>query len=514
MSKNRSAILVLGAIGLSLLVSIAVLLRGRSRPGGPKTVPEHAAPDASRTFPSKIGKSDDQPSNAILPESSQAIGWKEQVRQNLHRIAQALPDLKKAPVEQCLKGGWSAEPKLRINKEGDKIRSVDIYEPKDPRDRDYYLPPPGAKQTGMEMLSSIIIGEILKKKLPDDPVAAGQQLVDILKVSDTEFGSTAEASTVTTALRWQAAVALRGFPLEDNLRTEIEAMTLNHPDDVLRGALAGTLVAFKPTDDFVKKWIQSSPPERGLQAFLVELLRQDSRQEFPEDAEVSVTQHQGKFEISSKGGSNDVSIPTSGQQLGPDLVSLLTQPKVLQKMLEDSAASSTGDHYVHLRQNVPVVEDNRRKLKTAELEDSPGMILESLSMRMDPGLVQPLLTALETSATPRIKTSIVDLIGSQTGPEIEKALLGISGDKTCSNSERGSAIAGLLNQGTETGVKAVEGLLWDLEPRVRQYAGTSLISAGSAMSPDGLKRLGWLAENEPDPEARKALSSLYYRTRK
>lgn len=509
--KHKAAIAVLGAACISLLATLLVYYRNRSdhlqqhkqAPSKP-AAEKHAAGHNHDHERGRQGNAEASAPSTAQRKSSP--GWKEAILEQLEVIAARLPDLDTVNVEEALTAGWRLKRKVSPVKVGDQIVALEQYEPSSPAEMAYQLKAREPGEDGFRLISRALIETVLKERCSTEPEGVAADLLAIVTSPDDVLGESQAGRRATTALRWMAASMLRGLPLDTINRTKAELTASNHGDPVLRGAVAGALLAFKPTDEYVRTWLKGETSERALQGMLVELARTNNRTEFGENAGVTMTQNGDNISISAKGGGKSSSYSISGHRLTMDLAELLLRPGFFRADMSASPGDAGGERYIPLRGTKE--DGGKQSYGTQKLGDARSLALEAILQRMTPEAIQPLSEALDYAATPKWKTAIIEAIGQVRSSSAEQLLVGYTGDSTRTVSERGAAIRGLMRQEGDGARMALEGLLWDPKPRIRQYAAGSLHHARRGLTENTRKRIEWLSLNESDVEAKRVFQSI------
>lgn len=438
-------------------------------------------------------------------------GWKEALLPQIHDIATKLPNLSSTPVESMLRRVRTPIPKLREVRKGAMLIALELNEPTEPSERKYAAA--GDAEDGFERINRLLISEVIGSDGKTDRTVASNQLSEIVKLSDTALGTGQDEMRVLTALRWVAAIGLRGMPLSESNKGEIELLARRSSDDVLRGTLAGALIAMKPSDSYVRDWMATETGSRAIQGFLVELDRKNSRTEFKEDSGASIVEKNGRQIITSKGGSVSKPVPVSGQQLTPELIALLKRPDLPEEVERPLNESKDPIEREPFRRITYEDSENGLNARPEPFLDPKSIALEVLHMRVDSIGVGALADLVDSFTTTRMKAETIAMIASTKSQEAEGHLLRYLGDSRRSLAERSTAIWGLMNQETPTGTQAVEGCLWGADVLVQRVAAGALLSGTISLSRQAAERLKWLATENPDNESRVLIGKLYYRAR-
>ncbi len=491
--KGRQRALVTSSIILSVLgVLVVIYVRAARSPGSEQVAKRERPLPSHPKHEDALPRAEPQPKPTPEPARSKIAGWREVLQYRLSEIAKKLPDLSVVPPQTALMGRLRWGARTRTFRDGERLTAYEAYFPAALDERTYGPPGPWEDGSGFQLLSEILIDSELRPRIPGGASEVAAVLIDILELKDSALGDSADEAKVCTALRWMAAVGLRGLITDEN-RSRIEVIAASNRDEVLRGAVAGSLVAFRRSDDFLKNWLEREPSDRALQAFFVELGNWTLRSEYDDDANVVVQKEtRDELEIDADKPARERRLPESGQDMGKHVLGLLNRlPRLrLPKGSDIDDADDRELRVAKVRGGGPQVPE--------AIADARTLATGSLYGRLKPEDLQECLKLLQEEPSARRRSNMVWAISSINSPEADQVLTVYATDPKAQWYERPMAMRGLALRSTEGATRVVEKLLWDPDEGVRLWAALALQEARSKVSSETKARLASLHDSATD----------------
>jgi len=485
---GRYAIIALGILAFGILGSLYLFRHdsGALRKRPPQQVPTAVAPGLKTEF---TDSETSRPTVIVVKAS-----WKDAITSKLREVSNRLPNLEKADVESALRTlPIRRVIKTLVDQEG-RICEVSFSEPTDHRERLHALLSPvaasrgkGSFPDGFDLIDEIIINNILKSSLSDPEIDPTTTMLEILGVNDEALGSDESARQVMKAFRWRVAIALRGLPLSSDARTTAEELGSNHPDDILRGAVVGSLMAFKPTNDYVKDWFVTETSERALAAALVELNRRTVVLKATDSGKAKIQIEERDGDQGARCQDDYVTrsaYPVSGSELGGDILALL------QQRLRPPHPRPPP---------VELTSDGRLKPVQQFSKIASDLALAALHLRVDESTVQQIVGVIGRDSDGHLRSLLIGALRFAQDSGGESILHSYSRDEARPFIERNEAMLALSTYRTERTGAFLKQLTQDASPQVRNAA-----SMAYYLCSRDLGIFEYLAERDPDPSVRSA----------
>lgn len=423
--------------------------------------------------------------------------WVRNLQAAITTIAAKLPELKEGHLAIALR---TLPARLKFKFETDTAGKISAYEALQARPTSQggmaFLEDQATD--GFAAIDQILVDGVLEPWLTSSPDRVAAELLKATQAPEDFLGSTEDARKVLTALRWRAAIALRGLPLTGNLRQTLEGVAVQHPDSILRGALAASVVAFQATDPFVESWLERESDVAALEAFLMELTRSDMR-----------------LEVSQR-GRIDVSFdPNNGLMAGvtfQDRDPLFTYRATSgYRMFEDIAKllrTTLRAHDCERCAGLSIVVDKPGKHTVTKVTDPKLLAIEALELRLEEGAIPYVLSLIEEEPSARARARMLEMLAKVKSPSAEHWLSSYALDSRKPLEERRSSIRALSSLETNGSRVVVRQLLVDDSPEIR---GTAAISYFQSTKDNSI--IEQMAITDPDPALRDALKQFLSRVR-
>ena len=289
--------------------------------------------------------------------------------------------------------------------------------------------------------------------------------------------------------RWEAAIALRRIPLAEEQVPALAALSIGHPDPVLRGALAGALLANREKETEARNWLSSEGNPRAVEAFLVELVRKDRTMQFPPSSEPTVLADDGELvELTLGDGYRDHYQAISGKGMFDVLAT-----HFLQKSLEMNTPEVNPTY-------TTVIVEGKAKVVRSPL-DGVLLLIEAMRLRAHIDNVPMLQHFLGLPIHPEYKARVISILGETSSPSSVPSLcaLAMSG---ASFAERKAAINGLTYFDDPSCRNTLEKLLWESDIALRGRAARSLFDGvhRNQLSQGARTRIIELSKEKAAPE--------------
>ena len=413
------------------------------------------------------------------------------LRERISQIAGRLPNLKTAMLEGALKSDIVApriRSRLQRGSQG-QLESLRNYEPRDLDEMEFGLrgydeDPSRQDDGGFRAISRIIFDHLFLKEGKGGKERLSAELVSFIQAPDDFLGDSADTLKVLQAARWQASMALRRVPMSTGQISSLTDLASSHPDEVLKGAVAGALLANQGTTAFVMDWLVREPSPRALQAFLIELGREDWVTHYHPTANARVLSEDGDritIVMNGDGETRQEHIPISGEDLFPLLAARLRK-----------------------------MEEPINGVDVTSFVEAKELLIKAIGLRAQPGHTNELVGLIERETNEERRADLIAALGRARDPGAQRDLARIAASNS-SVRERKEAVYSLARIETPESRESLESFLWakDLELRAAAVASLYHTSHKRDLSEKARRRIEELAHFEENESTRSFFGTVH-----